>query len=104
MSDGDAVIGNWDAMMLAAQDGDAFTYRILLSEVAAWLIGRLRCRVPVDSIDQVVKETLIAIHRKRHTYDRSCSFEAWLTAVMNHKAFARRARRLKTEIADDQQC
>jgi RNA polymerase sigma-70 factor (ECF subfamily) len=104
MPDGDAVIGNWDAMMLAAQDGDAFTYRILLSEVAAWLIERLECRVPVDSIDQVVKGTLVAIHQKRHTYDRSCSFEGWLIAVMNHKAFSRHARRLKMEITDDQQC
>ncbi len=36
-------------------------------------------------VDHAVQDTLISIHQKRHTYDPSRPFEAWLGAIAHHK-------------------
>lgn len=75
----------WNAMMLAAQRGDAPTYHRLLSEVAAWLRRYYAPRLPPAMIDDAIQDTLIAIHEKRHTYDPTRPFGAWLRAIARYK-------------------
>ena len=75
----------WDAMMGAAQGGDATSYRRLLSEVATWLRRYYARRLPPAMIDDAIQETLIAIHEKRHTYDPARPFGAWLAAIARYK-------------------
>ena len=75
----------WDAMMVAAQGGDASSYHRLLSEVAAWLRRYYARRLPPAMIDDAIQDTLIAIHEKRHTYDPSRPFGAWLAAIARYK-------------------
>ena len=75
----------WDAMMVAAQGGDASSYRRLLSEVALWLRRYYARRLPPAMIDDAIQETLIAIHEKRHTYDPARPFGAWLAAIARYK-------------------
>jgi RNA polymerase sigma factor (sigma-70 family) len=77
--------GAWDAMMVAAHGGDAATYRRLLSEVASWLRRYYCRRLPPPMIDDVVQDALIALHEKRHTYDPSRPFGAWLAAIARYK-------------------
>jgi DNA-directed RNA polymerase specialized sigma24 family protein len=36
-------------------------------------------------IDDVVQDALIALHEKRHTYDPSRPFGAWLAAIARYK-------------------
>jgi RNA polymerase sigma-70 factor (ECF subfamily) len=36
-------------------------------------------------IDDAIQETLIAVHQKRHTYDPSRPFGAWLVAIARYK-------------------
>jgi RNA polymerase sigma-70 factor (ECF subfamily) len=75
----------WDGLMAAAQGGDAAAYHRLLSETVPWLRRYHARRLPPSMIDDVIQDTLIAIHEKRHTYDPSRPFGAWLTAIARHK-------------------
>jgi RNA polymerase sigma factor (sigma-70 family) len=75
----------WDAMMAAAQGGDASAYHRLLSEVAIWLRRYYARRLPPAMIDDAIQDTMIAVHQKRHTYDPGRPFGAWLAAVARYK-------------------
>jgi RNA polymerase sigma factor (sigma-70 family) len=77
--------GAWDAMMVAAQAGDATIYNRLLSEVAAWLQRYYARRLPKAMIDDAIQDALIAIHQKRHTYNPTRPFGAWLAAIARYK-------------------
>jgi RNA polymerase sigma factor (sigma-70 family) len=93
----------WDAMMVAAQGGDASSYHRLLSEAAAWLRRYYARRLPPAMIDDAIQDTLIAIHEKRHTYDPTRPFGAWLVAIARYKWIdALRSLKTKpTEALDD---
>ena len=93
----------WDAMMVAAQEGDASSYHRLLSEVAAWLRRYYARRLPPAMIDDAIQDTLIAIHEKRHTYDPTRPFGAWLAAIARYKWIdaVRSLKTKPTEVLDD---
>jgi RNA polymerase sigma factor (sigma-70 family) len=76
---------NWDALMAAAQRGDAAAYRRLLSEAVIWLRPYFARRLPPAMIDDAVQDVLIAVHEKRHTYDPDRPFGAWLAAIARYK-------------------
>ena len=70
------------AWMAAAQAGDRAAYERVLGESVGVIRSVARRQgVPVDLLDDVVQETLITIHRVRHTYDPSRSYHAWLAAI-----------------------
>ncbi len=71
------------ALMIAALDGDAAAYRALLKELTPHLRAYFARRT-ADAED-LVQETLIAIHAKRATYDRALPFTAWLHAIARYK-------------------
>jgi RNA polymerase sigma-70 factor (ECF subfamily) len=73
------------ALMLAALDGDAASYRALLKALAPHLRAYFTRRAGSADAEDLVQETLIAIHTKRATYDRSLPFTAWLHAVARYK-------------------
>jgi RNA polymerase sigma-70 factor (ECF subfamily) len=57
-----------------------------------------------DHVDDVVQETLITVHRVRHTYDPSRSYEAWLNAIASRRAIdalRSRGRRDSRELHDE---
>ena len=75
------------AWMAAAQAGDRAVYeRVLASSVPLIRIVARRQGVPVDQVDDVVQETLMTVHRVRHTYDPSRSYDAWLSALAARRA------------------
>jgi RNA polymerase sigma-70 factor (ECF subfamily) len=75
----------WGALMAAAQGGHTGAYRRLLGELRDWLVRYFARRLPMAQVDDVVQETLIAIHEKRHTYDPHRPFRPWLAAVARYK-------------------
>jgi RNA polymerase sigma factor (sigma-70 family) len=94
--------------MRQALEGDEAAYRRLLAGVAHRLRAQLRARLArwgasdVEAED-VVQETLLAIHLKRHTWNRVERFEPWLAAVARNKlidALRRRGRRVEVPIED----
>ncbi len=75
------------ALMLRGLDGDATAWRVLLSDMGAHLrpfFARRLFNGGADAED-LVQETLIAIHAKRATWDRHQPFTAWAFAIARHK-------------------
>jgi RNA polymerase sigma-70 factor (ECF subfamily) len=78
------------AMMRLAKQGDDEAYRRLLGHVSLWLRNVVRRgltsagRGTADSED-IVQETLLAMHLKRDTWDETRSLEPWLRAIALHK-------------------
>jgi RNA polymerase sigma-70 factor, ECF subfamily len=73
-------------LMLAGLAGEAGPYRRLLDELSGLLrayYGR-RCPPGLDAED-LVQETLIAVHTRRATYDAGQPFTAWAYAIARYK-------------------
>ena len=74
------------AWMTAGLDGDAAAHAALLRALVPLLRSFFRRRMRGDEdIEDLVQETLIAIHTKRGTYDRDRPFTAWLYAVARYR-------------------
>lgn len=75
-------------LMLASLDGDAVAYRKMLGELSDHLKRYFRRRLH-DSLsgqlDDLVQETLIAVHAKRMTFDRERAVTAWVYAIARYK-------------------
>ncbi len=93
------------AWMAAAQAGDRRAYEKLLADSVALIRTTARRHgVAQDHLDDVVQETLITVHRVRHTYDPTRSYDAWLTAIASRRAIddlRSRGRRDSRELHDD---
>jgi RNA polymerase sigma-70 factor (ECF subfamily) len=72
------------ALMLAGLAGDATAYRMLLSALGGHLRAYYRRRVGDDAED-LVQETLIAMHTRRGTYDPAQPFTAWVYGIARYK-------------------
>jgi len=77
-------------MMRAAMAGDSAIYAQALKEIA----GRARTAAGamlrrggrgLEDLEDIVQETLLAVHLKRDTWDQSRPFEPWLAAVVRYK-------------------
>ncbi|MFI4966227.1 MAG: sigma-70 family RNA polymerase sigma factor [Caulobacterales bacterium] len=73
-------------LMLAGLAGEAEPYRRLLDELSGLLRAfyARRCPPGVDAED-LVQETLIAVHTRRATYDSRQPFTAWAYAIARYK-------------------
>jgi len=93
----------WGQLMAAAQDGQGGPYRRLLDELRYWLTGFYARRLPPADVEDAVQDTLIAIHDKRHTYDRERPFKPWLVAVARYKWIdrLRSMTRTRTDLLED---
>jgi len=92
------------ALMLAGLDGDASAHKALLTGLSAHLrayfkrqLARIG-RAAVDAED-LVQETLIAIHTRRHTYDRSQLLTPWVYAIARYR-LVDYLRRTKASVRD----
>jgi len=67
--------------------GDAAAYRLFLEDLGAHLRGFLRRRLErlPDDIEDLVQETLLAVHIQRHTYDAGQPLTAWVHAIARYK-------------------
>jgi len=75
------------AWMASAQGGDRRAYeRVLAASVPLIRVAARRQGVQGDLVDDVVQETLLTVHRVRHTYDPSRSYDAWLSALATRRA------------------
>jgi len=75
-------------LMLAGPAGDARSYGILLDDLARYLrfyfLRRLADAHRGDA-DDLVQETLMALHTRRTTYEVDRPFTAWLHAIARYK-------------------
>lgn len=98
---------DWADHMRAANRGDRAAYVRLLASLAPVLRAQARRRLAGTGLDQdvedIVQETLLAVHLKRHTWDETRPFAPWLNAIARHKlidAARRRGQRVNVPIED----
>lgn len=98
----------WRTWMLAARGGDAAAYKRLLSDVTQYLRPLVRRGAtqaglsPADAED-VVQETLLAIHMKQHTWKETELVGPWIRAIARYKlidSIRRRSGRRNVDIDD----
>jgi len=75
------------ALMLAGLGGDAQAYRKLLQELSVYLRAYYGRRLPKDGADaeDLVQETLIAVDRRRASYDTTQPFTPWVFAIARYR-------------------
>ena len=73
----------WDR----AQAGDEAAYRHALTLIAGRLRSFLRRRLAQrpDEVEDLVQETLLAVHNQRHTYRHDMPVTAWVHAIARYK-------------------
>jgi RNA polymerase sigma-70 factor (ECF subfamily) len=85
-------------LWMRAQAGDEAAYRETLMRIATRLrafFGRRLLSLP-DDVEDLVQETLLALHLRRGTYDPALPVSAWVHAIARHKLvdlWRRRGRR-----------
>jgi len=74
-------------LMIGGLDGNAADHAALLRQLVPLLRAfyRRRARGGEDDIEDLVQETLIAVHTRRATFDRDRAFTAWLFAIARYK-------------------
>jgi RNA polymerase sigma-70 factor (ECF subfamily) len=74
-------------MMVAGLEGDSEAHECLLTALVPLLRSffRRRVRGADDDVEDLVQETLIAVHTRRATYDRNRALTAWLYAIARYK-------------------
>jgi RNA polymerase sigma-70 factor (ECF subfamily) len=92
-------------LLRSAIAGDERAYAEFLERVAALVRGFARRRIVQGGVDpeDVVQETLLAIHLKRHTWRTDAPVLPWIYAIARFKlidAFRRRGRRIEIDIDD----
>ncbi|MDX8455494.1 sigma-70 family RNA polymerase sigma factor [Mesorhizobium sp. VK9D] len=90
-------------LLKAAIAGDERAYADFLHRIAAVVRGFVRRKIVQGGVDpeDVVQETLLAIHVKRHTWRPDAPVLPWVYAIARFKlidAFRRRGRRIEVEI------
>jgi RNA polymerase sigma-70 factor (ECF subfamily) len=89
--------------MLAALAGDAAAYRRLLAALSGHLRSFFARRVGPSAAEDLVQETLIAIHTRRETYESSLPFTAWVYGIARYKLideYRREKRRAAVSLDD----
>ncbi len=84
--------------MRAALAGDETAYRRLLADMARAIRPSIRgafsrSRLGDGDIEDVVQETLLAVHLKRQTWDPSQRISPWVAAIARHKTIDAMRRR-----------
>jgi RNA polymerase sigma-70 factor (ECF subfamily) len=71
--------------MLAGLAGDGHAYRQLLAALTGHMRAYFSRRVGPSAAEDLVQETLIAMHTKRATYDPGQPFTAWIHGIARYK-------------------
>lgn len=85
--DGDDIESRLRPLWLAAQAGDEAAYGRALEAMSLRLRAYFRRRLsdaPHD-LEDLVQETLLAVHLQRGTFDATMPVTAWLHAIARHK-------------------
>ncbi len=78
------------ALMITGLKGDAAAYRALLSGLSGHLRGYYRNKLArsgrrTEEAEDLVQESLMAVHTRRHTYDPTQLLMPWVYAIARYK-------------------
>jgi RNA polymerase sigma-70 factor, ECF subfamily len=92
------------ALLLKGLAGDEAAHRAFLTEAAALLRAffRNRLRGAPEDAEDLVQETLVALHTRRDSYDPNYPLTAWMYAIARYRLidFLRRAKHRATSTLD----
>ena len=93
------------ALMLAGLQGDDDAHKLLLTRLSAYLRGYFKGQLArvgrgPDDAEDLVQETLIALHLRRHTYDRAQPLTPWVYAIARYRLvdFLRRTKAASQDV------
>ena len=92
-------------LMIASLGGDAVAYRALLGDLRLRLAAYFhrRLRRDADDVEDLVQESLIAIHSRRETWDSDQALTPWIYAIARYKLidhYRRTGRRVMVPLDD----
>ena len=90
-------------LLIRGLAGDARAYHAFLQELSAHLRAFLRkrlARLP-DEVEDLLQESLLAVHNQRHTYDADQPLTAWVYAIARYKLVDLLRRRSSREMLSD---
>jgi RNA polymerase sigma-70 factor, ECF subfamily len=98
----------WALLLAAANAGDAAAYRRFLLQLTPVIRAFARkglagAGLADTDAEDIVQETLLAIHLKRQSWDRVAPATPWIWAIARHKmidALRRRGRRIHVPLDD----
>jgi len=91
------------SLLVRSLEGDGGAYEAFLQALTGHLRAFLRkrlARLP-DEVEDLVQETLIAVHNQRHTYDAGQPVTAWLYAIAKYKLVDLLRRRARQDVYND---
>jgi len=91
------------SLLVRALAGDASAYHVFLKDLAGHLRAFLRKRLVdmPDEVEDLVQESLLAVHNQRHTYDASQPLTPWVYALARYKLIDLLRRRARTDRLND---
>ncbi|MCJ0972942.1 sigma-70 family RNA polymerase sigma factor [Pseudomonas sp. PS1] len=72
-------------LFLQGLDGDEAAYRQFLTLLGAHLRSFLKRRLQTAAVEDLLQETLLAVHNARHTYRADQPLTAWVQAIARYK-------------------
>lgn len=74
-------------LLIRGMAGDAAAYHEFLRALGLHLRGFFRVRLQrlPDDVEDLLQETLLAVHNQRHTYDPAQPLTAWVHAIARYK-------------------
>jgi len=74
-------------LLLNGLNGDALAYHTFLKELSTYLRAFLRRRLSglPEEVEDLLQESLLALHNQRHTYDANQPLTAWVHAIAKYK-------------------
>jgi RNA polymerase sigma-70 factor (ECF subfamily) len=90
-------------LLVAGLAGDTAAYHRFLKDLSAHLRAYFRkrlSRIP-DDVEDLVQETLLAVHNQRHTYRLDQPLTAWIYAIARYKMVDRLRARARHEALHD---
>jgi RNA polymerase sigma-70 factor (ECF subfamily) len=99
----DAIEVRLHALLMQGLSGDETAYRNFLQSTAAYLRAFLRRRLTrwPDEVEDLVQESLLAIHNQRMTYDPTAPLTAWVYAITKYKLIDWLRRHARREMLND---
>jgi RNA polymerase sigma-70 factor (ECF subfamily) len=79
-------MNNWNELLKQSQQGNKNSYKQFLTEVQPFVRSVIYSKIQNNSlIDDILQETLLAIHNSLHTYDSNRNAKSWISVIARNK-------------------
>lgn len=76
----------WSELMAQAQKGNSEMYNLLLTEISTYLQSYLMYKLRnAELVQDILQESLLSVHKSRHTYDSNYPFKPWLFKIVQSR-------------------